>query len=187
VDKGFKIHVFGASGSGATTLAKAICANHGYHFTDIDDIFWEKTDPPFTKKRPKEQAFKQLQDQLTNHDNVVVSGAFVGWADSLKPLFDLFVFMHLPLETRLERIKKREFHRFKERVLPGGDLYQQHLDFLDWVSRYETGDINMRSKVQHETWLKDVSAPIIRVTKPLAMSEMLDLLKPYLPQESESK
>jgi len=179
VYKEFRIHVFGASGSGATTLAKALSVNYHFQFIDTDDIFWEPTDPPFTKKRATHDSFCKLKSLLDQNKRAVVSGAFVGWGDNLKPLFDLFVFMHIPIEIRLERIKLRERHRFGDRVLPGGDLYQQHLDFLDWVSQYESGDLNMRSKAQHEAWLKDVKVPIIRITEAMPLSAMLELIRPY--------
>jgi adenylate kinase family enzyme len=185
VKKRFRIHLFGSSGSGSTTLAKAISLAHDFHFIDVDDIFWEPTDPPFTRIKPKSECLEQLRNLLEINERAAVSGAFVGWGDSLKPLFDLFVFMHLPLEIRLERIKIREQNRFGNRVLPGGDLYKQHLDFLDWVSLYETGDINMRSKAQHEAWLKDVNVPIIRITEAMSIPEMLKLILPYLDCESE--
>ena len=173
-------HVFGASGSGATTLAKAISETFGYHFIDTDDIFWEQTDPPFTKRRPAALALKGLQKAIALNEHVVISGAFVGWGDSVKPAIDLFVFLHLPLSIRLERIKKREYHRFGARVLAGGDLYEQHLSFLEWVSAYEIGDVNMRSKRQHETWLADVKVPIIRITEPLPLTDMIKLIEPHL-------
>ena len=45
------IHIYGASGSGTTTLAKYIHNNMGYFFMDTDDYFWLPTNPPYTEKR----------------------------------------------------------------------------------------------------------------------------------------
>ena len=45
------IHIYGASGSGTSTLGRNISEKLGYFFMDTDDYFWEQTDPPYTKKR----------------------------------------------------------------------------------------------------------------------------------------
>ena len=45
------IHIFGASGSGTTTLAEKISRELGYFHLDTDDYFWLPTDPPFCRKR----------------------------------------------------------------------------------------------------------------------------------------
>lgn len=51
-----KIHIFGASGSGVTTLGKALAKKLNLTYFDSDEYFWIHTDPPFTTKRnPKER------------------------------------------------------------------------------------------------------------------------------------
>lgn len=49
-----KIHIFGASGSGVTTLAASIAAEAVIKHLDVDDYFWIKTNPQFTTKRSAE-------------------------------------------------------------------------------------------------------------------------------------
>lgn len=53
---------------------------------------------------------------------------------------------------RIARLKKREKERFGSRIEPGGDMYQQHLEFIDWAKKYDTGGLNMRSKAKHDEW-----------------------------------
>ena len=174
------IHIFGASGSGTTTLAKAISTRFGYHFIDTDEAIWENTDPPFTKRKADSQSRKFVEKQLKENKYNVISGAFVGWGDVFKPKVDLFIYMHLPLEIRLQRIQIREENRFKDRVLPGGDLYLQHLDFLDWVSQYEELDESTRSQKQHELWLKNVKKPIVVIKEVLTIEELLQKVESFL-------
>lgn len=178
------IHVFGASGSGATTLARALGDHYGFHLIDTDDAIWEKVEPPFTIRKSVSSSREYLKRELSNNPRSVISGAFVGWGDEFKPLVNLFIYLHLPLTVRLERIQTREENRFGTRVLPGGDLYQQHLDFLKWVSQYETNSSDIRSQKQHEIWLKDVSVPVIRITEVLSIPELLKLLEPHLKKNS---
>jgi adenylate kinase family enzyme len=45
------IHLLGPSGSGTSILGKAISQRLNIPWFDSDDIFWIKTDPPYTKKR----------------------------------------------------------------------------------------------------------------------------------------
>lgn len=45
------IHIYGASGSGTSTLGKKISEELGYRFLDSDDYFWLPTDPRFIKVR----------------------------------------------------------------------------------------------------------------------------------------
>jgi len=174
------IHIFGSSGSGSTTLARAISQRYSYHFIDTDDAIWEETDPPFNIRKSDQLAFEYLNNEVTLFPKSVISGAFVGWGDSLKNHVDLFVYMHLPLNIRLERIKIRERNRFHERVEPGGDLYLQHLDFLNWVSLYEELDESRRSQKQHIQWLKNVKQPIIEVYEEKTIDELIEIIRPYL-------
>ena len=45
------VHIYGASGSGTSTIGKFISNKLGYFFMDTDDYFWESTNPPYTIKR----------------------------------------------------------------------------------------------------------------------------------------
>jgi len=174
------IHIFGSSGSGSTTLAKAISQEYGYHFIDTDDAIWEDTDPPFTVKNTEKEEQEYVRKELDKHEKCVISGAFVGWGDIFKDRIDLFIYMHLPLAIRLQRIQIREVNRFGSRVLPGGDLYLQHLDFLNWVSNYEKASADVRGQKQHEAWLKGIDRPLIRINEPMSIEKLLSIVEPYL-------
>ena len=49
------IHIYGAAGSGTTTLGKKISDELGYTLMDTDDYFWMPTEPKITLKRPREE------------------------------------------------------------------------------------------------------------------------------------
>lgn len=44
------IHIYGASGSGTSTLGRKISEELGYKFMDTDDYFWLPTNPKYTTK-----------------------------------------------------------------------------------------------------------------------------------------
>jgi len=174
------INVFGSSGSGSTTLSVTIAEKYDYHHIDIDDIVWEATNPPFTLRRSDLEARELLLKRLNEYQKIVISGSLVGFGEDIKQAVNLFVFINLDIKTRLDRINKREFKRFKERILPGGDLHEKHLEFLRWVSDYETNPEYIRSRKQHLLWLKDVKVPILKVTEELTIKELLLLVRPFL-------
>ena len=174
------INIFGSSGSGSTTLAKEIALRYGYFHIDVDDMLWEKTDPPFTIRRSDIEARECIASELKGKEKVVISGSLVGFGDDIKAKINLFVFINLDIETRIERIEKRERERFGRRVLPGGDLYQKHLEFLEWVSNYETNPEYIRSRKQHLLWLDGVKCPVLKVTEELSINELIALVKAFV-------
>lgn len=174
------IHIFGSSGSGTTTLAKELAEYLNLHHIDVDDLMWEKTDPPFTVKRSNESIRQRINEDLSHHQDIVISGSIVNIYDDLKPSIDLFIYMNLDIETRKERINQREVKRFGHRILPGGDLYHKHQSFLEWVSDYEHNPETIRSRKQHLSWLNDVKKPVLRITEELSLNELKKLVKSYL-------
>ncbi len=148
------IHIFGASGSGTTTLGRKICEELGYKLMDTDDYFWMPTDPKFTLKRPREERIKLMMRDVDSCDNVVVSGSLVDWGDVLIPNFTLAIRIELDRDIRIARLIEREKERFGSRVEPGGDMYPQHIEFIEWAKSYDTGGMDIRSKTKHDEWQK---------------------------------
>jgi 3-methyladenine DNA glycosylase AlkD len=158
------VHIFGASGSGTTTIAKEIGKAIGYRHFDSDNYFWLPTEEPFTAERDRAECISLLQADLNTNVPWILSGSVVGWGEALLPLFDLVVFVYVPQELRMERLKKREEERYGSRILPGGDRYQASVDFIDWAASYDSGTKTGRSLQKHEAWLSAVTCPVIRVT-----------------------
>lgn len=176
----FIINIFGSSGSGSTTLAKEIAKEFNIKYIDVDDCLWKKTDPPFTVKNSNEEILLSMNKLLSDKKPVVISGSLVGIADSLKRRINLFLYINLHKNLRVKRITDREIERFGDRILPGGDLYQQHLEFLKWVSDYEKNPETLRSRKQHLSWLEDVSVPVYKITEELTMEELLNIVRPFI-------
>ena len=132
-----RIHILGASGSGTTTLGRAFADCLTYPHFATDDYFWLPTNPPFTEKRERSVRQQLLMDDLTEHDGWVVSGSLCGWGDVAIPLFELVVFLWIPQDVRLERLRLREHERYGERITPGGDMHEQSQAFLGWAASYD--------------------------------------------------
>ena len=86
-----------------------------------------------------------------------------------------------PTDIRIERVKQREFARFGKRVLKNGDMYEDHQKFITWAARYDTGGLEMRSKVLHDKWLSEISCNQIEIDGTHIENE-IQLIEKYLSQ-----
>ena len=155
------IYIYGASGSGTSTLGRKICDELGYKFMDTDDYLWVPTDPQYTTKRSKEERVALMKKDMDDAENMVISGSLSGWGDELIPFFTLAIRLVTDVNVRIERLKKREKQKFGNRIMPGGDMYENHLDFLEWAKNYDTGNVKMRSKAKHDEWQKQLQCKLL--------------------------
>lgn len=157
------IHIFGASGSGTTTLGAKICAELGFTHLDSDDYLWIPTDPKYTTKRDAKERAALMKKDILSADSVVISGSLVGWGDELIPQFTLAIRLVTPTDVRIARLLKREREEFGSRIDVGGDMYENHLEFIEWARSYDTGDVNIRSKAMHDEWQKKLHCKLIEL------------------------
>jgi adenylate kinase family enzyme len=162
-----RIHILGASGSGTTTLGRALAERLQCLHCDTDDYFWLPTDPPYTQRRERTERQRLLVDDLTAQEQWVLSGSLCGWGDGAIPLFELVVFLWVPQNVRMERLRQREHARFGERILLGGDMYETSQAFLAWAVSYDEGGLDIRSRQRHDQWLSTL--PSLRPEKPMRL------------------
>ncbi len=94
------IHIYGASGSGTSTLGRKISEELGYKFMDTDDYFWVPANPQYTTKREREERLALMKEDIIENENVVISGSLVDWGDELIPMFTLVVRLVTDTETK---------------------------------------------------------------------------------------
>ena len=174
------IHIFGASGSGTSTTGRFIARKLNFYFMDTDDYFWMPTDPPYTVKRERSERLQLMKKDVAAHDSVVISGSLVDWGDELIPLFTLAIRVETDTSVRIERLRARERARFGSRIDPGGDMYENHKEFITWAASYDEGDVEMRSKANHDRWQKLLSCPLVTIDGALPAEENWESIKQYL-------
>ena len=174
------VHLFGAAGSGTSTLGRYISEKTGFHFMDTDDYFWEATDPPYTTKRAVSERLRLLREEIGAHDAVVLSGSLVGWGDELIPLFTLAIRVAAATPVRLERLRRREREHFGSRIDSGGDMYEIHRDFLIWAASYDDGGLDSRSRAQHDRWQKKLACPVLLVDGSAPLERNFERIKEHL-------
>lgn len=167
------IHIFGASGAGTSTLGQAISNRYGHAWLDTDDYFWLPTDPPFTAEREKSERIRLILEDMEKNERCVISGSVGDWGNVFIPKFDLCIWIQTPTEIRIDRLKKREYSRFGERIRPGGDMYADHIDFIEWAKTYDFADSSQRSFAMHNEWKEKLTCPIIILDGTKSVEELL--------------
>ncbi len=159
-----RVHITGASGSGTTTLGRALAQRLAAPHFDTDDFFWVPTDPPYRRKRPVVDRLRLLGELLGERRAWVLSGSLDSWGGPLVPLFDLVIWLDTPTELRLARIAARQRVRYGEAAIaPGGAMHDEHQAFLDWTAAYDTGLREGRSRRRHEAWLLELPCQVLRL------------------------
>lgn len=174
------IHLYGASGSGTSTLGRYISQKRASFFMDTDDYYWLPTDPPYTQKRPAPERLARMKADLDKAPRAVISGSLSGWGDELIPRFTLAIRLVTPASLRLQRLRKREGAHFGARIQPGGDMYQAHLAFIQWAGAYDQGDLTIRSKAMHDQWEKLLLCPKITLDGSEPLAHNLEIIERYL-------
>ncbi len=172
-----RIHIFGASGSGTTTLAKALADVMRLPHFDTDDFFWKQTDPPFQAIRKRAERQRLLREALTQNESFALSGSLCGWGDFAIPMFTCVVFLHTPSGVRMERLGRREIERYGPGIeKPDHPGHEQHKEFLEWAAAYDSGGLEMRSKSSHEEWINALPYPVVRIEGDRTIQESLKIV-----------
>ena len=159
-----RIHVFGASGSGTTTLGADLAAALGCVHLDTDDYFWIQTDPPFREIREAGERLRLLMEALDSSPAWTLSGTLAGWGDPVADRFDLAVYLYVPGETRMARLRARERERYGPEIFdPADPRHEIHRGFLEWAAAYDSAGPEQRSRVKHEQWMAGLACPVLRI------------------------
>jgi len=172
----------GAAGSGTTTLGIELARELGYEHFDTDDFLWEDTSPPYQRKRTVEMREEMLCETLQSSPKWILTGSMVGWGDCILPFFNLVIYLWVPQDIRIARLKEREKRKHGIKIDEGQSMHQTHLDFIAWAKEYDSGDESMRSKKYHDIWLDKVSCKVIRIEDLHELKDKVDLVREALSQ-----
>lgn len=147
------IAVFGLNGSGKSTLTHALAKQIGYWEMDVEDYYFphqkvsrymalehlphtlENTDIlPFSSSLSKDEVQRKLIEDIQIHPRFILCGVAMNWGEEILTKIDIAFWIRTPKEERLDRIAKRELLRFGQRVLPGGDMYEQQRTFHEFAA-----------------------------------------------------
>jgi adenylate kinase family enzyme len=176
-----RIHITGASGSGATTLGRALAQAMALPHHDTDDYFWQPTIPPYQAKREIADRLRLMREMFLPRADWVLSGSVEGWGNSIVSHFDLVVFLTTSTTLRLQRLRAREAAHFgADAVAPGGWRNQACEQFIEWASRYDDGDREGRSLMRHQAWLATLPCPVLRLDGSLPLPDLVSKIQATL-------
>ena len=172
------IAIIGLNGAGKSTLAHVLAKKLHYFEIDVEDYYFPaqrssrinalegKTSAdanfiPYLSPKAKSEVKFAIRKDINCYPQFVLSGVTLNWSESILSQIDIVFYLHVPLNERLQRIRSREAQRFGSRILPGGDMYDQHIEFLNKVEN--------RSEQEITRSLENLSCPVVNVEKLLPL------------------
>ncbi len=155
------ICICGLNGSGKTTLAASLARALNYKHMDIEDYYFLPSDIPYSRPRTKEEVIPLVLKDMTENPCFVFSYVKGDMTPEINAKFDLVIYLDVPKDIRIKRIRQRAFDKFGNRVLLGGDMYEQEEEFFKMVSKRDSTVI--------EAWLDTLSCKVLILegTKPI--------------------
>lgn len=186
------IAIMGLNGGGKSTLSHMLTEEIDYFEMDVEDYFFpeqkssrklsfENNDTiysehlgelPFSNPRLKSEVQSEILADIEAHPKFILTGVTMNWNHAILSHINIAFLIQTPLEERLKRIKEREERRFGSRVLSGGDMYQQHMEFQNVVA-------NRDSKSVMESAMK-LRCSIIKVDGTLPVIKNVQKIMEYL-------
>lgn len=186
------IAILGLNGGGNPTLAHALAKQIDYYELDVEDCYFpeqsisrkwslenkctiatEHLGPlPFSKPRLKKEVEAEIMRAINANPKFIISGVTMNWNDEVLSQIDIAFWVITPVEERLKRIQSREEKRFGTRVLDGGDMYIQQLEFKKVVE-------NKKAKIIEESIAK-LDCPVIVIDGTLSVSHNIDFMSENL-------
>ena len=160
---GIGIMVCGLNGSGKSTIGKALADKLGFHFIDNEQLFFSRfsNDEPYINPRSHDEAINILMNEVHANPNFVFAAVKGDYGREIVPLYTHIVLIEVPKNIRMQRIRNRSYSKFGERMMAGGDLYEQEEQFFNFVEA--------RSEDCSHNWAQTLSRPILKIdgTKPI--------------------
>jgi adenylate kinase family enzyme len=165
------IVVFGANGCGKTTLGCELSRKLNIKHLDVEDYYFEESEIPYSKPRSKDTVIELMLADIEKCDSFVLSAVTGDYGDKISSMYKLGVFLTVPSDTRLERVERRSLGQYGERVLVGGDMYEQEQEFLKFVK--------IRNLSTIDEWVKTLVCPILHLdgTNPISKNIQLVIEK----------
>ena len=133
---GTGILLCGLNGAGKNTLGKALADKLSFHYIDNEELYFPKNDPAYlyAVQRDREEVERLLLEETADHPDFVFTSVKGDYSEAVRARFQYAVWVDAPRELRLRRVRERSYQKFGDRMLPGGELYEQEEAFFRFVS-----------------------------------------------------
>lgn len=158
-----RLFIYGASGSGVTSIANKLSDKFDIPNLDSDDIFWKETNPPYTDVNELYEQYVMLSGFISSNSNWIISGSNLFWQSLISKEAEVIIFVELGDEIRLVRTKKREEISYGKRILSGGDMYDTHVKFMSWSKSYSSSNDPHFCLKRHLEWYEGFTKNKMRI------------------------
>jgi len=149
------IIVFGANGSGKSTIGSELARILNFKHMDIEEYCFKESEIPYTNARSHEEYIELMLADIERYRLFVVSAVIGDLCEKISSFYKLAVFLFASIEVRMKRIEQRENNKFGNRVREGGDRHEQHLKFINFAAS--------RDLTKIDAWKKTLTCPIINI------------------------
>lgn len=165
-----RIVLCGGNGAGKSTLGRALAQALNLRFLDIEQYYFPDRLPneAYGLARSQEEVTALLLEDLQKPEGSVLAAVKADYSQAVSACFTSAVYIDVPKDIRMQRIRQRSYGKFGDRMLPGGDLYEQEQRFFDMVQNRTVEPILQ--------WLASMFIPVIRIDGTRPMEENLALL-----------
>lgn len=163
-----RIAIVGGNGSGKTTLGSTLSKALNYKHMDIEDYYFEDAEIPYLRSRTRKEVLQLMEQDTFKYPNFIISAVNADLGNKINSLYECVIYLKVPLEIRLKRVKQRAYDKFGDRVLEGGDMYEQEQEFFD--------SIVMKTLKKTDEWVKCIPCPIIYADGAKPIDETVGLL-----------
>lgn len=168
------INIFGASGSGVTTLGQTLSEKLDYPYFDSDHYFWFPSDPPFTNRRPPQERNAMINNEMAGMQNWILGGSVINWNNNWQ--FDLSVFLYIPPAIRIRRLQERELERYGDIIYTDRERNKLYNEFIEWARGYDELITNSRSLHSHKNWMNNIKTPLLVIEGDTTVKERMELV-----------
>ena len=131
-----KVLVFGNSGSGKSTYARALAAREGIPHLDLDAIVWEPGQ--IAVQRPRESVAASLRSFIDLHPAWVIEGCYSELVRAASAHCTQLVFLNPGIDVCLANNLRRPWEQHKYASLEAQNAMLSQLQ--EWVSGYTQRD-----------------------------------------------
>jgi len=119
-------------------------------------VYFEEAEIPCSKPRTQEACLALMKVDIEKYPSFIISVVNGGYLkEEITSLCEFAVHLSAPAELRMDRIKKRGYKQFGDRICEGGDMYKQELQFQQFAAS--------RSAQPLKQWKKSISFPVIEI------------------------